>query len=213
MPELAGEAVNPKKTESGTNGDGNNSQKHAGLAHALQQFQRRQPPDHVTHFVFAKQALFSEEEKAEDARQGECGVGENTEGDVQSESYATRSGWSEAIGGSEMRGEEKNKDERQDESADGALAMVNFQSNIREREKPTEKRHGAVKIVVRNSVKCAGAFEKREIMKDDPDYQEGRGKSADQFPAGMKKLRVQKQADAVREGRERNKGMGHGSGE
>lgn len=212
MPELASEAVNPKKTESGADGDGNNPQKHAGLAHALEQFQRWQAPDHVTHFVFAKEALLADEDKAKDARQGEGGVGQNTQRDVQSKSYAARGGGSEAIGGSEMRGKEKNKDERQDESADGALAMINFQGNIRKREKPPEKGHGAVKIVVRNSVKGAGAFEEREIMKGDANNKEGRSKSTDQFPAGMEKLRVEKHADAVRDGRERNKRMSHGSG-
>ena len=67
MPELPGEAVDPDEAQRGANRDGNNADQDAGLAHALEQFQRRQAPNDITHFVLAQQAFFAQKNQAEDA--------------------------------------------------------------------------------------------------------------------------------------------------
>ena len=62
-------------------------------------------------------------------------------------------------GGESCDDSEKRQNERQDESADGALAVEKFEAEVGERQQPAEQRHGAGEVVVGNGVQAASAFE------------------------------------------------------
>ena len=92
-------------------------------------------------------------------------------------------GESLSVGRREMGGEKEREDERHDERADGALAMEEFEAEIGQGEQPAEERHRAVKIVIRDGVDAAGAFEEREIVGDQAESEEDRAEAAGDFAA------------------------------
>jgi hypothetical protein len=130
IPILAGEAVDPDKTENGADGDREEADQNAGAAHAFEEIKGGKAPDDFAELAIAEQAILGEVNEAEDEGQGEGGVGKDAECDVQGEDRAPRGRGGQAVGGGEMGGEKKHQDEGDDESADGALAMVELESEI-----------------------------------------------------------------------------------
>jgi hypothetical protein len=98
-----------------------------------------------------------------------------------------------------MGSEKEGKNERQDESTDGTLAMVELKAEIGQREKPAEKRHRAVEIVVGDGVESAGTLQEREIVGDQSEDQEYRAQSASSLTAGAQETDVGAQAQHVGE--------------
>src|SRR5208283_5459229 len=60
-------AVHGDKTERRADKDGDEADHDAGVAHALQEFEGRQAPDHITETPDAQQAFLTQIDKAEDA--------------------------------------------------------------------------------------------------------------------------------------------------
>src|SRR5260370_42612407 len=56
IPILAGEAVDPDKTQNGADGDRNEANEHAGAAHALEEVDRGKAPDDGAEFAMAEEA-------------------------------------------------------------------------------------------------------------------------------------------------------------
>src|SRR4029077_1805314 len=71
IPVLALQAVHPNETHGRANGDGNQADEDARLAHALEKFLRRQSPDKISHVVGAQQAVLHQENQADDERERE----------------------------------------------------------------------------------------------------------------------------------------------
>jgi hypothetical protein len=185
IPILAGEAVDPDKTENGADGYGEEANENAGAAHAFEEVECGKAPDDFAEFAVAQEAILSEINEAKDERQREGGVGEDAESDVQGEDGAARGCGGETVGRGEMGGEKKNQNERDDESAHGTLAMVKLESEIGEGEQPAEEGHRAVKIVVGDGVEAARALEESEIMSDETEAEKDGAEAAGEFAASV----------------------------
>ena len=130
-----GETVDPDETQNSADGDGDQADEDARLAHALKEVQGGKTPNDVAKMTIAQEAILQQKDGAENKRESECGVGENAQGNVEREDHAMSLGRRKAVGTGtgEMSGEEENQDERQDEGAYGALAMVELEAEIGER--------------------------------------------------------------------------------
>src|SRR5271168_2008661 len=124
IPVLADQAIDRDESQGGPNGDGDEPDDDAGMAHAVEQIQRGEPPNHVAKFAAAQEALFAEENEAQDKGEREGGVSQNAERHVKSENYAVRGRRGKTIGGRQVRGKEKNENERKDESSHRSLSMI-----------------------------------------------------------------------------------------
>src|ERR1041385_4425090 len=56
-PELPSEAIDPDKSERGTDGNGDQPDQYTGAAHALEQIKRRQAPHHFAKFAVAEKTI------------------------------------------------------------------------------------------------------------------------------------------------------------
>src|SRR6266851_2075330 len=107
VPDIAGEAIDPDEAEGGADGDRNEANENAALAHAIEKIERGEAPDNVADAVFLQKALLGEVDDAEDARQAEGGVSEDAEGDVKREDDAGGGRGGEAVGRRELRDREE----------------------------------------------------------------------------------------------------------
>src|SRR5438045_8206066 len=122
MPDVAGEAVNPDEAEDCADGDRDEADENAALAHAIEQVEGRKAPHDVANAMLVEEALLGEVDHAEDARKAECGVSKDAERDVKREGHA-RGGWSgEMVGRRELGEKKKCQNEWKHKCADGALA-------------------------------------------------------------------------------------------
>jgi len=133
MPDVAGEAVHPDKAQRGADGDGDEADEDAALAHAIEKIERREAPDDVADAVLVQEALFTEVNEAEHTRKAEGGVGEDAERYVKCKCDAGGGRGGKAVWGRELREEEKRQNEWEHERADGALAMEKFEADVGER--------------------------------------------------------------------------------
>src|SRR5215471_9543104 len=136
------------------------------MAHALEQFLRWQPPNKIAHLVSTQKAFLDQKDETEHESEGEGGVSQNAERDMEREDGPVRWRWSELIRRRGVSGQKKHEHEWQSVSAHGALAMIDLQSEIGQAEKPAKERHRTIKIVVRNGVLGAGAFEESQVVGD-----------------------------------------------
>lgn len=164
VPDIAREPVNPHEAHRGADGDGDEPDQDAALAHAIKQIERWQTPDNIADAMFVEEALFCEVDEAKDTRKAESSVGQDAEGYVKREDDAGGGRGGKTVGRRELREDEKCQNKWKHERADGPLAVKKFQAEVSEREKPSEKRHRAGKIVVRDRVEATGAFKQRKIM-------------------------------------------------
>lgn len=164
VPDIAGEPVNPDEAHRGADGDGDESDQDTALAHAIEKVEGWEAPDHVADTMFVQQALLSEVDQAKHTRKAEGCVGKDAERNVKGENDA--GGWrgGKTVGRRELREKEKCQNKWKHERTDRPLAVKKFQAEVSEREQPSEKRHGAGKIVVRDGVQAASAFEQSKIM-------------------------------------------------
>jgi len=164
VPDVAREAVNPDEAHRRADGDGDEPDQHAALAHAIEKIKRWQTPDNIADAMFVEKALFAEVDHAEYAGKAERGVGQDAECYVKREDDASCGRRGQAVWGRKLREEEKCQNEWEHERTDRPLAVKKFQAEVREREKPPEKRHRAGKIVVWDCVQATGALKQRKIM-------------------------------------------------
>jgi hypothetical protein len=171
---LAGQAVDPDETEDGAHSDRDEADEDAGLAHALEEVEGRETPDDIAEVTIAQETILQEKDGAENAREGEGGVGENAECDVEREDDTVGLRRRKAVGAcaGEMRGEKKNQDERQNEGAYRTLAMVELEAEIGEGQEPAEEGERAVEVVIGDGVEAAGALEQSEIVGDQTQAEE-----------------------------------------
>jgi len=194
IPILAGEAVDPDKTENGAYGDGEETNENAGAAHAFEEIERGKAPDDFAEFAIAQEAILGEIDEAKDEGQGEGGVGKDAESDVQGEDGAASGRGGEAVGGREVGSEKKDQDEREDEGTHGTLAMVELESEIGEGEQPAEEGHGAVEVVIGDGVEATGALQESEIMRDQAEAEKNGAETAGKFAAGVEIARIRAEA-------------------
>jgi hypothetical protein len=199
IPILTGEAVNPDKTENCSDRDGEEPNENTGTAHALEDVKRGKTPDDIAEFAVAQKAVLGEVNEAENKGQGEGGVGQDAEGHVQSEDRTARRRGGEAVGWGEMSGEEKDQDERDDESAHGTLPMVELESEIGNGEEPAEEGHGAVQVVIWDGVEAAGALEESEIVRDEAEAEKDGTEAAGELTARVEIAGIRTKTEGVGE--------------
>src|SRR5207302_6188042 len=135
------------------------------LAHALQQFERRQPPDHVAEFVASQQAFLSQENQAKNKRERKPRIGEDAQGNVKRKRGPVRRRRRKPVGRGQMRSEKEHQDKGHYEGSDRSLPVIQLSTQIGQRQKPAKERHGSVQFMVRNRVQTAGPLQKRKIMR------------------------------------------------
>src|SRR6266849_5768116 len=170
--------------------DRNKSHEHAGLAHAFQQLQRRQAPDHVPEFVLAQEPLLPQENQAEYKRESERRVRQNAQGHMKRENGSPQIRLRQPVRRREVRREKEHQDERQDESSHGALSVIQLQSQVRQRQQPAEQRHRSIQIVIRHSMQSPRPLQKREIVRHQPQREEQSSQPPNELAARVQKTHV-----------------------
>src|ERR1700675_1507263 len=130
VPDGAGEAIDPDKTESGADADRDQADEHAALAHAIEKIERGKTPDDIADLMFVEQTLLGEVDDAQNAGEAESGVSQNAERDVKCEDDASGGRSGEAVGGSELRNSEERQNEGENESAYRALTVEEFKAEV-----------------------------------------------------------------------------------
>src|SRR5258707_13915815 len=134
------------------------------MAHALEEFQRRQAPDNVTHFAHAQQPLFPKKHQAEDTGQRETRVCEDAERDVQGEDDAMGLCRRSGMLGRQGTSEKKCQDDRNHESANSALAVIDLQAKISNPEEPAKGGYGNLQVMLRKGMHESPAAEASQMM-------------------------------------------------
>lgn len=106
VPDVAGKAVNPEKTERCADPNRNEADEDAALTHAIEKVERRKAPDDVRDAMFVEEALFGEVDNTEHAGKAEGSIGEDAKGHVESEGDAGGGRGGEVVGRREV-GEKK----------------------------------------------------------------------------------------------------------
>src|SRR5882724_2913704 len=78
IPVLTGQAVHPDEAEDRAYGDRNQADQDAGTAHALEEFEGRQPPDDFAELAASQQAILDQKDQAEHERECKGGIREDT---------------------------------------------------------------------------------------------------------------------------------------
>jgi hypothetical protein len=152
VPDVACESIDPDEAQHGADGDGDETDKDAALAHAIKKIERWKTPNNIADAMLMQEALLAKVDDAEHAGQAEGGVGQDAERYVKREDDAGGGRCGEVIRRRQVRDDEKRQDKRKHEGAHGTLPVEKFEAEVGEREQPAEKRHGAGEIVVRDSV-------------------------------------------------------------
>ena len=98
-----------------------------------------------------------------------------------------------------MRGYEEDEDKRKNQRADRPLAVVQFQSQIRQRQQPAKQRHRPIQIVVGNSVRpeSARALKQRKIVGHQPGSQQQRTQTPGECFPGFQESQIEHEAQRI----------------
>jgi hypothetical protein len=212
VPDVAGEPIDPDKTQHGADGDGNETDKDAALAHAIEKIERWKTPNNVADPMLVQEALLAEVDDTKHAGQAEGSVGQDAKRYVKREDDAGGGWCGEAIWRRQLRDNEEGQDKGKYEGAYGTLPVEKFEAEVSEREQPAEERHGAGEIVVRDSVQSASPFQQRKIMDYQTASQEYRAEAARPIQAGDKVANISGETADVRRKCKQEKEMVHWQG-
>src|SRR5215831_18797867 len=183
VPDSAAQPVDPNKPQRRANGNGDQPDQHAALAHAIEQVERRQTPHDAADFVLLQQALLGEIDDAQHARKAERGVGQNAKRDVKRESHTFGRNRGVVVGSGGIGKQHKCQDKRKNQRSDRALTVEELQAQIGQREQPAKQGHGSGKVMIGNRVQAARSLEQRVIVRYQPARQQQRGHATRPFAA------------------------------
>src|SRR5467141_555703 len=95
-----------------------------------------------------QQPLLTEKYDAENKGKCKRRVGQDAQCNVKRKNRPAQFRLRKAVRRGKVRCKEENQDERQDKRSDGALRVIELQSQVRQRQEPSEQRHRAIQIVI-----------------------------------------------------------------
>ena len=110
-------------------------------------------------------------------------------------------------------GQGKNRNhERKDKGADGTVPVEKLQSQVGDRQQPSEQRKRAVEIVVGNRVRQAAAFDEGQIVEGQPGDEHQGAQLPKEAPRRGQKGDIARQTGAIAEDRKKNQVCRHRQG-